>query len=829
MSAQIVTDRRMPPSDAAILLGQVRQLYGPFGVIWTNLITAPITAALLWRVYPEWVLLNWIGLVFVVIAARAVLWQRFTRNEANIENPQAWADRFAFGTLATGALWGLLASVVFVTGDPIYYVFVVFVIGGMCAAASVRDSAYMPAFYGYLVPAIVPLIAILLVKDGIALAEMGLLLTAFAGVLTLMGHENNRRIKEGIRLRIEQTDLNDGLRQAALALEESNVRLRGIGENAQDAIIITDSSDEAIYWNPSAERIFGYSATEIAGKCVHELLVPENLRAKAIGGYKLFMTTGQGPVVGKTLPLQALRKDGSEVSIELSVSAMRQAGTWHALGIARDVTRRKEAEAALQQREAELKEAQQLAHLAGWMWLREGDTVKWSEELYRMLRRNSALPPPAIAEHAQYVTPESHARLLAAFTECQRSGTPFEVDMEAGRVEGTPAWIAFRGKAERDASGKIVRIYATVQDISARKIAEQHITRLHSELAAKVDALRRHEEDTMIIARLNDILQACHTRPEAYPMITAAANKLFRGFSGALAVTAEESSELETVAEWGEEQNLLPAFSIDACWALRTGQKYQSNGADENEACRHFKTAPRGDYVCMPLSVGGRTTGLLHLSAAAGARLEDETIRLMGTFGDVVKLSLSNLRLRESLSEQALRDPLTTMFNRRYLAETLPREIHRARRDKTTLSVAMVDIDHFKDFNDTYGHDAGDVVLKELGPYFRTTLRAGDIACRYGGEEFLLVLPECNLSDAQKRLQRICEEIRRKTFFHRKSPLPSVTVSIGIAELSDDLPSVDVLIAAADEALYAAKRGGRDRVEVIQPVNSERPRPISAA
>ncbi len=145
------------------------------------------------------------------------------------------------------------------------------------------------------------------------------------------------------------------------------------------------------------------------------------------------------------------------------------------------------------------------------------------------------------------------------------------------------------------------------------------------------------------------------------------------------------------------------------------------------------------------------------------------------------------------------------------------------------MSIAMVDIDHFKEFNDIYGHEAGDVVLKELGRFFRSTLRAGEIACRYGGEEFLLVLAECNLGDAQQRLQQICGEVRRKTFLFRGKPLPAVTVSVGIAELSDDLPRADVLIAAADEALYAAKRDGRDRVEIIPPVKTELPQPISAA
>jgi diguanylate cyclase (GGDEF)-like protein len=188
----------------------------------------------------------------------------------------------------------------------------------------------------------------------------------------------------------------------------------------------------------------------------------------------------------------------------------------------------------------------------------------------------------------------------------------------------------------------------------------------------------------------------------------------------------------------------------------------------------------------------------------------------MLAFGDVVKLSLSNLELRETLSKQAMRDQLTTLFNRHYLAETLPREIYRAQRNHMTLCLSMLDIDHFKVFNDAYGHDAGDVILRELGALLGGSLRASDIACRYGGEEFLLVLPDCDLNGARARLRQIRLEIKRKTIVFHGQALPSVTMSVGLAQLGGDLASADALITAADEALYAAKRNGRDRIEIFR-------------
>jgi diguanylate cyclase (GGDEF)-like protein len=260
---------------------------------------------------------------------------------------------------------------------------------------------------------------------------------------------------------------------------------------------------------------------------------------------------------------------------------------------------------------------------------------------------------------------------------------------------------------------------------------------------------------------------------------------------------------------------MLSGFVLDDCWALRTGQAHAVNDTYHGAQCRHFSSLPSGPYQCLPLTVHGETTGLLHINTAAGATIDENLHRLMLTIGDVIKLSLSNLRLRETLREQAMRDQLTGLFNRHYLAETLPREIHRARRLKQPLTVAMLDIDHFKMFNDLYGHDAGDQVLRELGVTLREAARANDIACRYGGEELLLALPECDLIAAHARLKQICLQIKQKKFTFRGAILPAVTISVGLSQMDDELASADELITAADQALYAAKKAGRDRIELF--------------
>ena len=215
-----VNQRLRQAPEAAVRAEQVRLLYGSSVVVLINLVNAPITALLLWQIYPGWIVLGWIGLVIVAIAARVVLWRRFHRRQPTDQDAERWGRSFALGSFATGCLWGLLGSIVFVTENPAYYVLVVFVLGGMTAGAAMRSSAHLPAFYGFAVPAILPFVVALLAKGNFIFGGMGLMLLAFAAVLVLVGRDNNRRISENIRLGIEQAILNNDLQRATAELKQ---------------------------------------------------------------------------------------------------------------------------------------------------------------------------------------------------------------------------------------------------------------------------------------------------------------------------------------------------------------------------------------------------------------------------------------------------------------------------------------------------------------------------------------------------------------------------------------------------------------------------------
>jgi diguanylate cyclase (GGDEF)-like protein len=275
------------------------------------------------------------------------------------------------------------------------------------------------------------------------------------------------------------------------------------------------------------------------------------------------------------------------------------------------------------------------------------------------------------------------------------------------------------------------------------------------------------------------------------------------------------------MVRWGDVSALTATFAPDDCWALRRGQPHGLEAGDAAMRCRHLGEARTAETLCVPLTAQHEVLGVLHLRAGAfgSAAVNPEpalhlaaTQALALTVVEHMALALSNLKLRETLRSQAIRDPLTGLFNRRYLEETLERELSRAARSHLPFGVIMFDLDHFKRFNDTFGHAAGDAVLREVGRFVMDQTRAGDIACRYGGEEFTLVLPECPLEVTEQRAHQLREGAKQLAAHYRDQLLGGITISLGVANFPEHGDSGEALLHLADAALYRAKRQGRDQV-----------------
>jgi len=329
-------------------------------------------------------------------------------------------------------------------------------------------------------------------------------------------------------------------------------------------------------------------------------------------------------------------------------------------------------------------------------------------------------------------------------------------------------------------------------------------------LAARVNELD-------LLNRIGELFQACLSVDEAYAVIGRLAPRLFPTESGAVLALNPSRTMIEVVATWGAGPRDGTAFAAEACWALRNSRPYIVEAKRASVLCEHLPSPPPTAYVCTPLVAQGNSLGVLYVSSEPHADgtepgLNEAKQRLADTVAAQVGLGLSNVQLREILRIQSIHDPLTGLFNRRYMAETLEREVHRARRGGSSLGVLMVDIDGFKQQNDAFGHDAGDAILVELAALLQRNLRREDIACRYGGEEFVLVLPDASMENAGRRAEQFRDAVRRMRVPHKDIVLGPVTVSIGVAAFPDHGTDGAALLKAADMALYEAKKAGRDRV-----------------
>jgi len=350
------------------------------------------------------------------------------------------------------------------------------------------------------------------------------------------------------------------------------------------------------------------------------------------------------------------------------------------------------------------------------------------------------------------------------------------------------------------------------------ELSEQVIK--YEELYRKTSKLSR---ESALLGELSELLQSCLSSDEAHHLITDRAQILFPGSSGALCVTASSRDLVEVVATWGEPALAERYFAPMDCWALRRGRVHILADDHTVLSCAHLGKIRPHRAMCMPMMAHGEALGLLYLDTGrnekkqmeqSSAQLSESEQRLARTFAEQTAMALANLNMREILKMQSVRDPLTGLYNRRYMEESLERELRRASRKNSTIGLMMLDVDHFKRFNDTFGHEAGDSVLRMLGNLFRTQFRGEDVVCRYGGEEFTIILPEASLALTHQRAELLREAAKRDVAQLRGQSLEPVSLSIGVSSFPANGATGDAVLRAADAALYRAKEEGRDRVMV---------------
>lgn len=373
----------------------------------------------------------------------------------------------------------------------------------------------------------------------------------------------------------------------------------------------------------------------------------------------------------------------------------------------------------------------------------------------------------------------------------------FWADVAPGHVYASPE-IPYWNAAVRFGIFLVVSFVLT-----QRKNAEQRVTTM-------MRKLEDQNRQITVLEQAGHLLQACSQATEVYDVLKSSIGNLFPEGKGALYSINTSHDRLQVEFTWGG-FGVRQAFASQDCWALRSGAAHMVLEPKSAVLCKHVELTPETPCTCVPMVAYGETLGMMHLQCET---LGEPQQRVFSALSEQGALALSNLRLRDVLKRQAIRDSLTGLFNRRYMEESLVREIRRAERDKSSIGLIMMDIDHFKTFNDTYGHIAGDALLEAFGIFLRSSVRGGDIACRYGGEEFLLVLPNTAIEETRKKAEDLRRRIKLISVKHQDKVLPNISVSAGISAYPSHGTEAEGLLQAADNALYHAKKSGRDRVEI---------------
>lgn len=393
----------------------------------------------------------------------------------------------------------------------------------------------------------------------------------------------------------------------------------------------------------------------------------------------------------------------------------------------------------------------------------------------------------------------------------EKEGTVQNYEMQMRRRDGKVIWVSRTARAVRNPQNRVLYYHGSMVDITERKRVEEEVQQANASLLATVSTLERRNTESSLISEMGDMLQSCQAVDEAYAVVADYATRLFAGHPGALYINRKDDNSMEAVAVWGNPSSSR-IFNKDDCWGLRRGRLHFIMDPHSRLRCAHLGAdIVNLPYTCVPMTAQGEMIGMLFLQDAPGQPFA-EIQPLAVTVGERLSLSLANLKLRETLHHQSVRDPLTGLFNRRYMEETLERELSRASRYVRKIGVIMMDIDHLKGFNDVYGHDAGDMLLRELGAYLLMNVRGEDVACRFGGEEFILIMPGASLEDTLLRAEQMRSVVEGFRVQYRGQSLGKITISLGVAAYPEHGVTDVALVKSADQALLRAKEQGRNRV-----------------
>ncbi len=591
------------------------------------------------------------------------------------------------------------------------------------------------------------------------------------------------------------------------ALWVNEARLRQIIDLVPHRIFVKSRDGRFLLANRAMAEAYGTTPADLVEKSYQELASVKPEYSQYIKDDRKVIDSGQPMFIPEET---STSPDGQAHIFQVTKIPYVVSGTDEpaVLGIALDITDRKRAEEALAEEHLLLRTV--IDNLPDYIFVKDIEGHFMLNNLAHAHIIGATNPEELIGKAETAILPKELVDYsLTNDQKVIQSGQPiFNQEERMTDPEGKNLWLLSTKIPLRDKHGGIIGLVGISRDNTERKLVEE--------------SYQQHTRELNLLNHMGSLLQACNTEEDTYSVMGSVCKLLFPSDSGYLGLMNASRTELNVVVSWGEPPPDTRAFGVNDCWAFRLDTTHFIEHPDTGLLCSHLDLFPENGYLCSPISTSDDTLGIFHLHfgqfdsaySVDECKQMKEAKRMM--VNRVVRhyaLFIVNLRLRETLKKEAIRDPLTGLYNRRHMEASLEREAHRSERLNAPVGLIMLDVDHFKLFNDTHGHEAGDVVLRELGNLLRTNVRGEDIACRYGGEEFLLILPDASLESVKQRAEEIRVKVKELRIAYQSEEL-SITISVGVAILPNHGSNVDDALKAADAALYKAKAEGRNRVMI---------------
>jgi diguanylate cyclase (GGDEF)-like protein/PAS domain S-box-containing protein len=595
---------------------------------------------------------------------------------------------------------------------------------------------------------------------------------------------------------------------AELATQAEKQLLERLINSSLDGIFAFDRDGFITVWNPGMERIFGVSIKEALGRPVFKAcpffkdLGEDANIAAALKGEKALSRD-------KSYTIPGTNRQKFFEGFYGPMLVARDGEVTGGLAIFRDVTERKLAEEAKKISENRYQELFENAYdlvythdLAGKI-----TSINKAAERITGYSRAEALQ----MKFSQFVAPEFRQIAQKMIDHQIADELPATQELDILTKDGSIATLEM-GNRLIFQQGKPVGIQGIARDISERKKTQEALQQANKKLESWVQDLEQRTREMTLLSEMGDILRACLTTEEVYEVIARVAQEVFPVLGGALYVLGPLRNIVEAVAEWGDTSKMELTFAPDECWALRRGRVHWVEDTRVGLLCRHLHTPPPKGYMCVPMMAQSEAVGILHLTQPEDAQMPEAKQRLAMALAEHVAMALSNLRLHETLRNQSIRDQMTGLFNRSFMEESLELEIRRAVRTQQPLSAIMLALDNFQALTENFGLDVGDTILRRTGMLLQANVRKGDVACRFSGQTFILILPQTGFEASQKRATALLDLVRGLEVKKETEVVGHISASVGLAVYPSNGQTSEALLRSAEAALNRARSSGGNRV-----------------